>query len=607
MARRRVQFAAAVTALAVGASALVSSPALGDGTTTTPIKCTGIPLLGTIDADMAINATDDVDPVMIGGSVKLLLKVPIPIGEIPVDITLSEGKITTPIPAGVSVTNVSFTSSSFPNKTWAVSGSNLVLNLSGNVTLGQGKPAPVMPDVTVTAKVSGVPRVISWKVPSSFGIKGSVSGLGNLNANCTPNNANTVMATTTVKAAAQAPVAHDQTIPVPFGQPANIVLSGTDVNNDPLTYDVATQPAHGTLSGTAPNLTYTPNPGYFGPDAFDFTVSDPTSGDNGTITLDVSPNPITIPSAPVITGVDLLGAGAGRIRWSAPSSNGGSALSGYRVSVVQNGVTTEVGTFSTSLSSATSLQLTDGVPAVFKVVALNAAGEGIVATAPAITPQWWLPWSSGQSAVNEVFTWMTGKAPTATQRQLWLQDLNMGLITVPDLIENLRSGSDAINNVDPTIRLYSAYLTRVPDAGGLNFWLARRRSGWTLSRISSNFAASSEFVRRYGNMSNRQFVQNIYAYVMERAGDTAGINFWTSRLDSGQISRGQLMINFSESSEYKRKQANNVDGAAVYIQVLGRTPTAAQRSAFVTGMQDVGFVATTRALLRESSFATRAG
>ncbi|MCB1029706.1 MAG: DUF4214 domain-containing protein [Acidimicrobiales bacterium] len=607
MARRRVQFAAAVTALAVGASALVSSPALGDGTTTTPIKCTGIPLLGSIDADMAINATDDVDPVMIGGSVKLLLKVPIPIGEIPVDITLSEGKITTPIPAGVSVTNVSFTSSSFPNKTWAVSGSNLVLTLSGNVTLGQGKPAPVMPDVTVTAKVSGVPRVISWKVPSSFGIKGSVSGLGSLNANCTPNNANTVMATTTVKAAAQAPVAHDQTIPVPFGQPANIVLSGTDVNNDPLTYDVATQPAHGTLSGTAPNLTYTPNPGYFGPDAFDFTVSDPTSGDNGTITLDVSPNPITIPSAPVITGVDLLGAGAGRIRWSAPSSNGGSALSGYRVSVVQNGVTTEVGTFSTSLSSATSLQLTDGVPAVFKVVALNAAGEGIVATAPAITPQWWLPWSSGQSAVNEIFTWMTGKAPTATQRQLWLQDLNMGLITVPDLIENLRSGSDAINNVDPTIRLYSAYLTRVPDAGGLNFWLARRRSGWTLSRISSNFAASSEFVRRYGNMSNRQFVQNIYAYVMERAGDTAGINFWTSRLDSGQISRGQLMINFSESSEYKRKQANNVDGAAVYIQVLGRTPTAAQRSAFVTGMQDVGFVATTRALLRESSFATRAG
>ena len=386
MARRRVQFAAAVTALAVGASALVSSPALGDGTTTTPIKCTGIPLLGSIDADMAINATDDVDPVMIGGSVKLLLKVPIPIGEIPVDITLSEGKITTPIPAGVSVTNVSFTSSSFPNKTWAVSGSNLVLTLSGNVTLGQGKPAPVMPDVTVTAKVSGVPRVISWKVPSSFGIKGSVSGLGSLNANCTPNNANTVMATTTVKAAAQAPVAHDQTIPVPFGQPANIVLSGTDVNNDPLTYDVATQPAHGTLSGTAPNLTYTPNPGYFGPDAFDFTVSDPTSGDNGTITLDVSPNPITIPSAPVITGVDLLGAGAGRIRWSAPSSNGGSALSGYRVSVVQNGVTTEVGTFSTSLSSATSLQLTDGVPAVFKVVALNAAGEGIVATAPAITP-----------------------------------------------------------------------------------------------------------------------------------------------------------------------------------------------------------------------------
>src|SRR5581483_7170150 len=32
--------------------------------------------------------------------------------------------------------------------------------------------------------------------------------------------------------------------------------------------------AHGTLSGTAPNVTYTPNAGYTGPDSFTFTVSD---------------------------------------------------------------------------------------------------------------------------------------------------------------------------------------------------------------------------------------------------------------------------------------------------------------------------------------------
>ena len=36
---------------------------------------------------------------------------------------------------------------------------------------------------------------------------------------------------------------------------ANIVLSGTDADGDALTFTVTVNPAHGTLSGTAPNLT----------------------------------------------------------------------------------------------------------------------------------------------------------------------------------------------------------------------------------------------------------------------------------------------------------------------------------------------------------------
>src|SRR5205085_11951813 len=38
--------------------------------------------------------------------------------------------------------------------------------------------------------------------------------------------------------------------------PINLVA--TDVDNEPLTYTILTGPAHGSLSGAAPNLTYTP-------------------------------------------------------------------------------------------------------------------------------------------------------------------------------------------------------------------------------------------------------------------------------------------------------------------------------------------------------------
>ncbi len=49
----------------------------------------------------------------------------------------------------------------------------------------------------------------------------------------------------------------------------------------PLTFAVASQPSHGTITGldaTTGRLNYTPTPGYTGPDAFTYTVNDPTSG-----------------------------------------------------------------------------------------------------------------------------------------------------------------------------------------------------------------------------------------------------------------------------------------------------------------------------------------
>ncbi len=70
--------------------------------------------------------------------------------------------------------------------------------------------------------------------------------------------------------------------------PVSIPLFAKDPDGDVLTYDVFLQPAHGQLSGTAPNLTYTPETDYFGNDEFKFLVSDGTSNSNeATITIKV--------------------------------------------------------------------------------------------------------------------------------------------------------------------------------------------------------------------------------------------------------------------------------------------------------------------------------
>jgi hypothetical protein len=73
------------------------------------------------------------------------------------------------------------------------------------------------------------------------------------------------------------PGADDQSLQTVTTTPLPVTLTGTDPNTHPnvsLTFTVTGGPAGGTLSGTAPNLTYTANGGFTGDDSFTFKVDD---------------------------------------------------------------------------------------------------------------------------------------------------------------------------------------------------------------------------------------------------------------------------------------------------------------------------------------------
>src|SRR5205823_3897237 len=80
--------------------------------------------------------------------------------------------------------------------------------------------------------------------------------------------------TSTVSHVKHAPGAASQAVSTGDDTPKAITLSATDADSDALTYTVAAGPTHGTLSGTAPNLTYTATAPYSGSDSFTFTAKD---------------------------------------------------------------------------------------------------------------------------------------------------------------------------------------------------------------------------------------------------------------------------------------------------------------------------------------------
>ena len=86
--------------------------------------------------------------------------------------------------------------------------------------------------------------------------------------------------------------------------PVEITLAGADPTGDPLTFAVTSPPDNGTLTGTSPNLTYTPDDLFAGVDTVEYTANDGTNTSQpGVITITV-----LAPNAPPIARItgDLI-------------------------------------------------------------------------------------------------------------------------------------------------------------------------------------------------------------------------------------------------------------------------------------------------------------
>lgn len=150
-------------------------------------------------------------------------------------------------------------------------------------------------------------------------------------------------------------------------------------------------------------------------------------------------------------------------------------------------------------------------------------------------------------------------------------DLENGRLTPGHLI--VRSAHDPAwaRHREPVARLYQAFFHRVPDLNGLDYWVKKRVGGTKLSVIAASFAGSSEFKTAYGTVGPTDFVTLVYANVLDRKPDTAGLNHWVNKM-AGGMSRGDVMVAFSESSEGKRFLAPEVDATLMGLGMLHAMP-----------------------------------
>lgn len=285
------------------------------------------------------------------------------------------------------------------------------------------------------------------------------------------------------------------------------------------------------------------------------------------------PLPPTVPgplAPPVIAGAS---ASTLTIAWNGPFSDGGSPITGYRIEVFVGSENTASQIVNTpgDFRVRTFSGLTPATRYRFRVAAKNAVGAGVYsATSADALP----PFRSLDAFVNQQSIDFFG-APASYDLMVAGRNELLAGRTPASLIAGF-SITPQWQVLDPLTRIYYAYFLRIPDSDGLRYWLGQRRTGMTVARISSGFAASSEFQNTYGQLDNEAFVRLVYRNVLGREGEPAGVSSWTSKLDRRIRNRGEVMAQFSESSEHQRRRAGEVNTVSVLFGMLGRAPSTSE-------------------------------
>ncbi len=144
---------------------------------------------------------------------------------------------------------------------------------------GHGSLSGTAPDLTYTPSVN-------YNGSDSFTFKVNDGSI----------DSNIATVSITINPVNDGPVAQNQTYYVEMNSSLWVTLKGEDVENDPLTFELLSEPIHGSLRGNLTNLLYTPSFGYIGDDNFTFRVKDGVlNSELATVSITVNPpEPVTI-------------------------------------------------------------------------------------------------------------------------------------------------------------------------------------------------------------------------------------------------------------------------------------------------------------------------
>ena len=178
--------------------------------------------------------------------------------------------------------------------------------------------------------------------------------------------------------------------------------------------------------------------------------------------------------------------------------------------------------------------------------------------------------------VEQLYLTFLGRPADDAGRAYWSAAIEDGALSAAEVTRHFLESAEFSNAVAPVARLYYSAFDRIPDAGGLAFWLKTAQAGASLDTIAEAFVMTPEFAEVYGAARNPEFLDLVYQNALGRAPDAAGKANWLEQLTQGQASRADVLTAIASSSEMADASSATIKIIAQYHGITGAAPTQQQ-------------------------------
>jgi len=204
------------------------------------------------------------------------------------------------------------------------------------------------------------------------------------------------------------------------------------------------------------------------------------------------------------------------------------------------------------------------------------------------------PFANASVAAEQIARRLEGRDETTTERLAVADAVQRGGLALALAEVMDRNPSAAM--ID---RLYLAFFQRPADDEGLEHWIEASGDGNRMEDIAEWFAESEEFETRYGGTDFSEFLDRLYADVLGRAPDVEGKDYWTGLLDNGEVTRGTIVVYFTEGAELRRVAQTRSELLVIHRVMGWERPTPAQNDAWADQRSSTDLVDAIDALIAE--------